>query len=265
MTRISIALFYLFKGICLISLLTACQSDESNMNDWIRMNLKGPVKEITLQKYEHYQAFQANQIEQQYSTRFTKKGLITRVIQFGANHQKKWSNYHYSGDSLWIAEVLETSTNNYYPQNYWLYKLDARGAQRSIRSILLDSSINFHIDIENNATGLATQISYSLAKQAHLLPCKIVKIYDDKGCIKEELTYRLKNQTNDCDAYSIRSLFEVNEQKDITREQIFDNQGNLQKIVSYRYQYDKNENWVHKIKYIGDQSQGVETRKINYY
>ncbi len=71
------------------------------------------------------------------------------------------------------------------------------------------------------------------------MPCKIVKIYDDKGCIKEELTYRLKKQTNDCDAYSIRSLFEVNEQKDITREQIFDNQGNLQKIVSYRYQYDK--------------------------
>ena len=266
MSRFSIGFFNLFlSGTCIITCLFACQSRLQDADDLKRMNLKGSVREISSKKYSSYQNFQANLPTHEHSTRFTKQGLISRIVEQLSNNQRRWSNYNYSNDSLWIAVTLETGTNKYQPQTYWLYTLGERGVQRSVSSILLDSSINFRTDIVNSPFGLATEVNYSLVKYPDRTACKIIKKYDADNCIEEEQYFGHQAQSNRCDPRAIRSVFEVNKQRDVVREQVYDQNKQLKRIISYRYEYDPQENWTHKTKYIGDVSQEVETRVINYY
>jgi len=228
------------------------------------MNLRDRVQQVDELKYPTFQDYKKNQNAKKSFTRFTTDGLISKSgIYMGAN-DILWMKYEYKNDSVWIVESREINSNNDYPQAYWLYKIDPYGAQRSITSILLDSSINFHIETEVNAAGQATEIIYSQQKHPTFVPCKVRKIYDKNGSIKEELSYRYNSISEQCAENPTHSIFTTNKYGHVERENITSYDGK-EFIYSYQYEYDEQGNWTQRIHYIGNDSKEVTLREVTYY
>lgn len=228
------------------------------------MHLHGRVQQIDELKYSTYQDLQQKRSAQKNFTRFTTDGLISKSgIYMGAN-DILWMKYNYKGDSIWIVESREINSKNDYPQAYWLYKVDPSGAQRAITSILIDSSINFHIDMEVNESGNATKIIYSQQKHPSHLPCKINKVYDENGFIKEEFSYRYNDILEQCDEKPTHSTFKINKHGHIERENMTTYDGR-KRVYSYHYEYDEQGNWIQRIHYTGDDAGEVILRELTYY
>ena len=258
---------YLSK-ICLWAILFLSLSSCSNrnkgpFNDWQRMNLKGKVKQIDFKRYATYEALIQKLEPEKSFVRFDEKGLITQNATFLKNEQIHWIKYDYREDSVYLKESRAIGKTE-HPQAYWWYKLDERGAQIAITSILLDSSINFHIDMETNENGNATEIACSKQKYPTYMPCRVSKIYDENGKIKEELTYPYNETTKKCEEEPNRTVFKLNEKGDVERETTTFVNGTKQ-VHSYQYKYDEQGNWIEKIHYAGDFAEDVVFRTLNYY
>lgn len=259
----NIRFFYGIMGLLLLLYLTSC-SNPKKTNDWKRMNLKGAIQQIDEITYPTYQDLQQKHNAQKKFTRFKSNGLISSSGIYKSKQNILWMKYLYKGDSIWINEVMEIANRTEHPQAYWLYKVDENGHQKSITSILLDSSINFHIDLTLNSDGNATNILYSQQKYPNHVPCQIKKIYNSQGGIKEELTYTYDDIRKQCQESPTRSVFKLNEQGDIVREIITTYDGRTRNH-SYNYTYDKQGNWTQRLHYLGDDAQEVIIRKITYY
>lgn len=260
--------FYLNK-ICLLavlffSLYGCSNSNKGQFNDWQRMNLKGNIKQIDIKKYATYEALLQKLEPEKSFVRFDENGLITQNATFLKNEQIHWIRYDYREDSVYLKEVRTLANKTEHPQAYWWYKLDERGAQIAITSILLDSSINFHIDMETNEDGNATEIIYSKQRYPTYMPCRVTKIYDENGKIKEELTYPYSEITRKCEEQANRTVFKLNQQGDVERETTTFSNGQKQ-VHSYQYQYDEQGNWTQKIHYAGDIAEDVVFRTFSYY
>lgn len=249
--------------VLIISFLS-CSKESKKINDWQRMNLKGRIQQIDESKYPSYQALQLKQAPQKSFTRFTVNGLINKSGIYMGEKDILWMKYDYRGDSVWIEETRELNSKNEYPQAYWLYKVDPYGAQTSITSILIDSSINFHIDMDINENGNATEIRYSQQKYPTHVPCKITKVYNDDGSIKEEFTYRYNQILEKCNEEANHSVFTINEQGHVEREKMTTYDGR-KRVYSYQYKYDDQGNWTQRIHYTGDEAGEVIIRNLTYY
>ncbi|WP_264788180.1 hypothetical protein [Aureispira anguillae] len=228
------------------------------------MNLKDKVQQIDELNYPSYQDLMQKSNAKKSFTRFNEEGLIINSAIYNNNNTMLWMKYLYQGDSIWINETIEVANKVEHPQAYWLYQLDKNGAQKSITSILIDSSVNFHIDLEVNSDGNATNIAYSQQKHPAHVPCQITKTYDAQGQIKEELSYHYDDIRKRCREQATQSLFKVNEQGDIIREIITTYDGR-KRNHSYTYTYDKKGNWTQRLHYLGDDVQEVIIREFTYY
>lgn len=256
--------FFFLLILILITCFTNCSNKAKRINDWQRMYLNGRVQQIDELKYPSYQDLQRKQNAQKSFTRFTTDGLIAKSgIYMGAN-DILWMKYEYKNDSVWIVESREINSKNDYPQAYWLYQLDAYGAQKSITSILIDSSINFHIDMEVNDAGEATEIVYSQQKHPAHVPCKINKVYNEDGTIKEEFSYRYNDILEQCAEKPTHSVFKINKYGHVERENMVTYDGR-KRVFSYQYQYDEQGNWIQRIHYTGDNAGEVILRELTYY
>lgn len=263
-------IFYSFK-IYLIGLLCwwicSCSSGSKNpcFNDWQRMNLKGSVKQIDLKKYYSYQDLLQKLPPEKSFIRFNEKGLITQNAVFVAEGKIHWTRYDYREDSVYLVESTELANKGERKQSYWWYTLDARGAQTAVTSVLLDSSVNFHIDMILNEDGNPTEIIYSQQIYPTYMPCRIVKTYDKNGKIKEELAYLYNETTRQCNEDNPnKTVFKLNEQGDIEREIVHFANGTKQ-THSYQYKYDEKGNWTEKLHYNGDIAEDVIFRNFTYY
>lgn len=257
------SIFSIFIGINL--LLSGCSSSTVNINDWQRMNLKQSVKQIDIITYNTYEDLMKKQNALKSLIRFNEQGLISKSARFAANGQTNWSKYTYSNDSVWVVESIESNRNLEAPQNYWLYKINDQGAQLSITSILIDSSINFHIDMDINAQGTANAVYYSQQRNPSYVPCTIEKEYNEQQQLIIERTYSYDPTTQDCATTFKHSKFTYNEQGDVLREVMYD--VNDQKIGShsYKYTYDDTGNWTQRLHYAGDTPQEVIMRTFSYF
>jgi hypothetical protein len=259
-TTLFTSLLFILLNTC----FTSCSNDANKINDWQRMNLNGRVQQIDELKYPTFQDFQQKQNAKKSFTRFTTDGLISKSgIYMGAN-DILWMKYEYKGDSVWIVESREINSKNDYPQSYWLYKVDSYGAQRSITSILIDSSINFHIETEVNKAGNVTEIVYRQQKHPEHVPCKISKVYNENGTIKEEFSYRYNNILEECDETPTHSIFKTNKQGHIERENMTIYNGRA-RVYSYQYEYDKQGNWTQRNQYIEQDAGAFILRELTYY
>lgn len=256
--------FILLTFILLNTCLISCSNKSKKINDWQRMDLNGRIQQVDELKYASFYDYKKNQNAQKSFTRFNTDGLISKsAIYMGAN-DILWMKYEYKSDSVWIVESRELNSKNDHPQAYWLYKIDPYGAQRSITSILIDSSINFHIDTEVNDAGQATEIVYSQQKHPIHVPCKISKIYDENGFIKEELSYRYNSTLEQCDEKPTHSIFKTNKYGHVEREDMTTYDGR-ERVYFYQYEYDEQGNWTRRIHYIGEDSDEVIIREFTYY
>jgi len=262
--------FRFFFHISLLSIvfslfLTSCSEEKKNINDWKRMNLKGKIKQIDVLKYPTYQDLRENQNGQKGFIRFNKKGLIVKSATFVKENLIHWMKYQYKGDSVWIDESKEIANRTDNMQAHWLYKINEQGVQVAITAYFIDSTVNYHIDAEIDADGKTTEIAYSQQRYPERMPCHISKVYDDKGNLKEELTYHYNEITKTCEKTPIRSIFTVNEHGDIIREIIHMKDGRKRTPHSYQLNYDENGNWIEKIHYTGDYTNEVIIRKFTYF
>lgn len=262
----SINFFYNLPHLILLCCLMSCSKESKTINDWQRMNLKGKIQQIDELKYATYADLRQKNASKKNLTRFKKNGLISSSGIYRANNNMLWMKYHYSLDldSIWIREVIEIGGKNEQPQAYWLYLLDEKGAQINITSILIDSSINFHIDLAVNNDGNATEIIYSQQKYPNNIPCRITKIYDEKGRIKEELTYRYDEIRKKCEDHPTTSVFKLNEQGDIIEEVLTTYDGR-KRNHSYHYDYDDKGNWIQRVHYTRGAVMDIMVRKFTYY
>jgi hypothetical protein len=257
-------LFTILSFILLSACFVSCSSNATKINDWQRMNLNERVQQIDELKYTSYQDFQKKQNAEASFTRFNIDGLILKSGIYIRANDILWMKYEYKSDSVWIVESREINSKNNYPQAYWLYKLDPYGAQKSITSILIDSSINFHIDMEVNDVGNATEIVYSQQKHPTHVPCKISKIYDEKGLIKEEFSYRYNEVLEQCAEKPTHSVFKINEHGHVEREEMVTYDGR-KRTYFYQYEYDAQGNWTQRIHYAGNDVVEVVLRELTYY
>jgi hypothetical protein len=228
------------------------------------MTLNGRVQQIDELKYPTYQDLQKKQNAQKSFTRFSIEGLISKSGTYMGPKDILWMKYEYKSDSVWIVESREINNKNDYPQAYWLYKINPYGAQQSITSILIDSSINFYIDMEVNQAGNATEIIYSQQKYPAQVPCKISKVYDENGVIKEEFSYRYNNIIEQCAEKPNHSIFKVNKYGHIEQEKMVTYDGR-NRTYSYQYEYDEQGNWTQRIHYTGIDAGAVTLRELTYY
>ncbi|WMX13804.1 MULTISPECIES: hypothetical protein [unclassified Aureispira] len=242
----------------------SCSKESKQFNDWHRMNLKGQIQQIDEVKYPTFRDLQLKQNGKKSFIRFTPKGLINKSAIYMGPNDILWMKYSYKGDSVWIDEVRELYSKHEQPQAYWLYKLAPNGIQKSITSILIDSSINFHIDLETNTAGNTTEIVYSQQKHPTHVPCKIQKVYDDNGHIQEEFSYHYNNILEKCHETPTHSTFKVNEHGDIIREKMVTYEGR-KRTYAYHYEYDSIGNWIQRIHYTGNDVGEVITRSYTYY
>lgn len=259
-TNFSILLIFILLNTCFFS----CSNNAKKINDWQRLNLKGRIQQIDELKYPTFQDFKQKQNAQKSFTRFTTSGLISKSGIYMGPNDILWMKYEYKGDSVWIVESREINSKNDYPQAYWLYKVNPYGGQESITSILIDSSINFHIDTEINEVGKVTEIVYSQQKHPTHVPCRITKVYNEDGTIKEEFSYRYNDVLEKCYETPTHSIFKNNEYGHIEQENMttFDGRN---RIYSYQYEYDEQNNWTQRIHYTGNESGEIIVRELTYY
>ncbi len=256
-------------GIILFSILflftVKCSKEKKEINDLIRMNLKGLVRQVDETKFNNYKDFQKNLNPQKSFIRFDEEGFITKRAQFLLNNQIQWSFYNYMGDSVWIKDIRETANHQEHIMNYMLYKTDDRGAQTAVTSILLDSSINYHIEMQTNSDGNATDIVYSKVKHPLYFPCRIIKKYNALGQSTEELTYNHNKSTGLCEEHPVKSIFKMNEQGDVLRQKIYIKNEKNATTNSWEYKYDSEGNWIYKLHYEGDTPKEVLIRELSYF
>lgn len=256
--------FIFFSFILLNTCFISCSNNSKKINDWQRMELSGRIQQIDELKYPSFRDFQQKRNAQKSFTRFTTEGLISKSGIYMGENDILWMKYEYKGDSVWIVESREINSKNDFPQSYWLYKIDPYGVQQSITSILIDSSINFHIDTEVNEDGKVTEIVYSQQKHPTHVPCKISKVYKEDGTIKEEFSYRYNNILEQCDETPSHSVFKTNKYGHVERENMTTFDGR-KRVYSYQYEYDDQGNWTQRIHYIGEDSGEVILREFTYY
>lgn len=250
----------------LLCCLMSCSEESKIITDWQRMNLKDQIQQIDELTYASYVDLRQQNSTKKSLTRFKKNGLISSSGIYRSDNSMLWMKYIYSEnlDSIWINEVIEIGNRNEHPQAYWVYELDKNGAQTAITSILIDSSINFHIDLTTNKDGNATEITYSKQRSPNRIPCRISKVYDEKGYIKEELTYRYDEIRKKCAEHPTTSIFKVNENGDIVRESLTTYDGR-KRSHSYHYDYDDKGNWIQRTHYTGGTVMDIVVRKLTYY
>lgn len=242
----------------------SCSKSPKKANDWQRMNLKEQVLQIDEISYKSYQDFFEKKNGEKSFTRFDKKGLITKNARYMSHGQIYWLKFLYKSDSVWIDEVLEVGNNNEQPQNYWLYKINDLGQQYAVTSYLIDSSVNFHIDLKFNSAGNVTHINYSQQRYPTHVPCQIIKLYDKEGILKEEHSYLYDENTQTCAEKYTRSIITLNKQGDLEREILYYPNGQKE-INSYKYIYDEKENWIQKQRFSGDYPEEVFSRALSYF
>jgi hypothetical protein len=228
------------------------------------MNLNGRVQQIDELKYPTFLDFQQKQNAQKSFIRFTIDGLISKSGIYMGPNDILWMKYEYKSDSVWIVESREINSKNNYPQSYWLYKVDPYGVQQSITSILIDNSINFHIEMEMNEAGNATEIIYSQQKHPAHVPCRISKVYNENGTLKETFSYRYNNILEQCDEKPTHSIFKINKYGHVKQENMTTYDGRKQ-IYSYQYEYDAQGNWTQRIHYTGEDAGEIVLRELTYY
>jgi hypothetical protein len=228
------------------------------------MELSGRIQQIDEFKYPTFLDFQQKKNAQKSFTRFTTKGLISKSGIYMGPNDILWMKYEYKGDSVWIVESREINNKNNYPQAYWLYKINPYGVQESITSILMDSSINFHIDTEVNSDGKVTEILYSQQKHPAHVPCKISKFYKEDGSIKEEFSYRYNEISEECDENPTHSIFKTNQYGHVEKEDMTTYDGRKY-VYFYQYEYDEQSNWTQRIHYVGENSGEIIVREFTYY
>jgi len=118
--------------------------------------------------------------------------------------------------------------------------------------------------MEVNEAGNATEIVYSQQKHPRHLPCKISKVYDKNGAIKEEFSYRYNNILEHCDKKPTHSIFKNNKYGHIKRENMTTHDGR-ERVYSYQYEYDEQGNWTQRIHYTGEDSGEIILRTLTYY
>ena len=255
----------LFSWGCLFLLSSCTNSERAHTNDWTRMNIKGNIKQIDVLDYDSYQDLMQKKKGKKSFIRFDEQGLIIKQARLYESGQTHWMNYYYSGDSVWIDEVRELNNHTEHPQAHWLYVMDEYGAHKAITSILIDSSVNFHIDLSLNEYSKATELVYSQQQFPDRFPCKVVNTYDEKGILKERLDYAYHLPTQACAENATRSVFTHNDQGDIERQVMYNLAGKKERAHSYQYTYDKSGNWTQRIHYIGDAVMDVQLRTFTYY
>jgi len=259
-----IYLFAILVFTLLSTCFISCSNDSKKVNDWQRMNLSGRVQQIDELKYPTFRDFQQKQNVQKSFTRFTRDGLISKSGIYMGPSDILWMKYEYKSDSVWIVESREINSKNNYPQSYWLYKVDPYGIQQSITSILIDSSINFHIEMEMNEAGNATEIIYSQQKHPAHVPCRISKVYNENETLKETFSYRYNNILEQCDEHPTHSIFKNNKYGHIKQENMTTYDGR-ERVYSYQYEYDTLGNWTQRIHYTGEDAGEMTLRELTYY
>lgn len=250
--------------LVLISFIFNCSGKEKKINDWTRMNLKNKIQQIDEVRYATYQDLIDKKEGEKSFIRFNTKGLITKNATYMNKGQIHWLKYIYNKDSVWIREVRELANNSEHPQVYWLYKVNEQGAQYAVTSYLLDSSVNFHIDLELNNDGNPTEINYSQQRYPAYVPCRISNIYGEDGLLKEVYSYQYNDSTKKCFEEGTLSKLSLNSYGDLEREVIYQPDGQ-RKVHSYKYKYDSLGNWTEKQHYYGDFAEEVIFRSFTYY
>ena len=168
--------YYCLMGLFLFN---ACTTTVPSSNDWERSQLKGKVQQLEEWNYSSYAAFNNNQHASRQINWFSNQGMLDKGVFYESNNQLRWTHYTYSVDSVWIRRTLQVDGGVEQNQNYWLYELNEYGQQKTLTSLLLDTSVFYKINISFNEEQLPITLDYTNKKNAYFLLC--IHINDNKG------------------------------------------------------------------------------------
>lgn len=253
--------YYCLMGLFLFS---ACTKDVPNSNDWERLHLQDKVQQFEQWNYSSYNAFNNDQHASRQVNWFSNQGLLEKGVFYESNHRLRWTHYTYHADSVWIRRTLQIDGREEQNQNYWLYELNKYGQQKTLTSLLLDTSVFYKINISFNEQQLPTTLDYSDKKNPNIIPCQAQRSYNEQLQLIQEKVYVYDKANQQCSPQPTISTYTYNEQGHILREKTVYFNG-TEEIYSYQYQYDDKGNWTTRIHYKGDEVVEATKRKFTYY
>lgn len=253
--------YYCLMSLCLLS---ACTTNVPDSNDWKRLQLNGNVQQVEEWNYSSYNAFNNNQHASRQTNWFSDQGMLTKGVFYENNNRLHWTHYTYSADSVWIRRTLQVDGGIEQNQNYWLYQLNEYGQQKTLTSLLLDSSVFYKINVSFNEQQLPVTLDYSDKKNPAIIPCQTQKSYNEQQQIVQETMYVYDKANQQCSPTPTVYTYRYNEQGHVLREKIVYFNG-TEESYSYQYQYDDQGNWTTRIHYKGDEVVEATKRAFVYY
>ena len=260
MKEISSIIFSIF----LSSLLFSCQGEPHVMNDWKQLNLKGSVKEAEERIYNNYSDLIAKKEGIRVRTRFKEDGMIYDLTTKFPNGYLRGMRYHYSQDSA-IATEYGMQGNRKVSEGKWIYILGTHNHQKTVTHFLASGDLDYAMQMTNNNDGYNTAIKYREDRETKEQPCLVERIFDEQNFLVEERVFFYDETMQTCQEKPKIIKMKNNENGDLSREKLIDEQGNLMVERAYLYKYDEQGNWIEKQIYKNDEIQQTVLRSLVYY
>lgn len=271
--------------IILVFLISSLSANSQNKIHREEFGLKGNVKSVKENSYKEVEKF--GEIIKEKNRRefwlydfyyiFNKEGNLINKYEYnsdGSLHSEYTFSYNKKGEVIENSgeETLSIISNQKPERYHFIYKYDNSGniiEQSYFKSKKFLQKYSYKYNIENNI------IEQDYYKSIDKLDSKNKYIYDDKGNIIERNLYESNGKLQ----YRYLSKFDDNGNEIEIQSYKpdgslvyrgtfeYDNYGNIisGRGYTYKYEYDKNGNWISKIEFSDNIKGYIIEREIVYF
>ncbi len=245
-----------------VPFLFGCAAEHKKKNDLSELNLKGHVKSVKVSSYQAVNKLGYitkgsvrfdNSFDDEPSRKFTNNGNLIEV-----------DSYELDGTILWKT----------------IYKLDEKG--RKIESndyksngtldwktiYNLDDKGNLIHSIYYNSDGtLSGKTIYKVDNKGYLIESNY---YNSDGTLRGKEIYKRDKRGNIIEKVSPRSImcraiYKLDDKGNKLESDIYNSDGTLERKKTFKYTFDKENNWVKRIDYKNNIPTFILEREIEYY
>ena len=187
-----------------------------------------------------------------YEYKFDSSRNIIERTNF-SEHDRK---YEYDNEGNLIQKLMFDSEGL---MGYWAYKYDNKGNRVERTGYLSDDFVERWIMRYNDNGQLVTE--YMVDEVPDTIPTYMVKTfeYDNEGRLMSLISTDPDTQVNAIDR------FEYNDKNDLIKHYSKNNfQRGTKETITYKYTYDRNNNWTQRIEFMNGNPTKISERKIEY-
>lgn len=275
--------------ICLPLIIALCGCSGNRTSDWEKLHLKGKIKQLYEQQFLAVDRFGKPEKGDLYREsgwdfiyEFDEKGNYSKQTFLNTlSDEVGHSTFTYNKKGLLSEEIAYDAEGGYSDKTTYLYDEKDR-VNQVIFFNNTDNIVNSLVMEYNDETNKVTTCKYTgrgklITKQIQTLDKKGAPtetfIFNDKDEIvnhrkeiysKDGLLKNITAYTPDGKIYMIVK-FEHDNKGNVLSEQGLDENGEAFVPVRYEYSFDKEGNWIRKIRYEGDKAVTITDRSIEYY